>query len=145
MDPRDHIEIQELYALYGHTMDAGDFEGWAGLFAPDGAWERVTEPGGEVVFSVKGREALVEFAREDYAGRGAGMGRHWMGNIVLQGEAPKATGRTYGFLIQSIDGEIKWIAHGNFYDDLVKLDEGWRFQRRAIFPLGDLTMPTDAK
>jgi hypothetical protein len=145
LDAQDHFEIQQLYAAYGHTIDSGDFAGWAALYTPDGVWERVDQPGGEVVFSVAGRAGLAAFAEEDYAGRGAGMGRHWMGNILLDGEAPSVRGRTYGFLIQSIDGEIRWIAHGNFDDALVKLDDGWRFARRTLAPLGPLEIPSEAK
>jgi hypothetical protein len=47
-------------------------------------------------------------------------------------------------LIQSIDGDIRWIAHGNFDDQLVKLDEGWRFERRTLWPLGPLEIPSEA-
>jgi hypothetical protein len=144
MDPRDHIEIQQLYAAYAHTMDGGDFAGWAGLFTPDGVWDRVDRPGGEVLFAVAGRADLEAFAREDHAGRGAGMARHWTGNILLEGEAPEVHGRTYLFLIQSIEGSIQWIAHGDFTDTIVRLDEGWRFARRSVAPLGELTLPSEA-
>jgi len=144
MDPRDHIEIHELYALYGHRMDAGDAEGWARLFTPDGSWDRVEEPGGEAVFSVAGFDDLVAFAKEDYAGRGAGKGRHWMGNVVLEGEAPRARGRTYGFLLQLIDGEVRFVAHGNFEDELVKTGEGWRFARRAVLLLNESDIPSES-
>jgi hypothetical protein len=145
MDPRDHIEIERLYALYGHTMDAGDAEGWASLFSPDGSWDRVEQPGGEAVFSVKGHADLTAFAREDYAARGAGAGRHWMGNVLIDGDTTRAQGRSYGFLIQLIEGEVKWIAHGNFEDDFVKLDEGWRFARRAVCLLGDSDVPSELR
>jgi hypothetical protein len=144
MDPQDRFEIQDLYALYGHTMDAGDFAGWAGLFTEDGVWDRVEEPGGEPLFAVTGRRALIEFAREDYAGRGSGMGRHWMGNLVIEGEPPLARGRCYGFLIQLIDGRLEWLAHGNFYDDLVKIEgEGWRFGRRSVVLLNEPDIPSE--
>ena len=127
MDAQDHFEIHNLYAAYCHRMDSGDFDGWARLFTPDGLWERV-EADGTVAFSVEGHAAIAEFAREDFAARGSGMARHWMGNIMLEGEPPRVLGRTYGFLIQSIDGDITWMAHGNFTDDLVKLPEGWRIK-----------------
>jgi hypothetical protein len=144
MDPHDYMEIHQLYAAYAHTMDAGDFAGWAGLFTPDGAWERVDGATGEVVFSVSGRADLEAFAREDYAARGGGTGRHWTGNIMLEGDGPRVRGRTYAFLIQAIDGAVEWIAHGNFDDDLVKFDEGWRFERRAVRLLVPAEIPSEA-
>jgi hypothetical protein len=142
MDPRDHIEIQQLYAKYCHKIDSADFAGWAALFTPDGVWQAVDAPGGEATFSVRGRDDLETFAREDWVARGSGTQRHWMGNILVEGESPHVRGRTYGFLIQSVDGEIRWIAHGDFDDDLVKTAAGWRFGRRSIRPLGPSVVPS---
>lgn len=143
MDPQDYIEIQQLYAAYGHRMDSGDADGWAALYTEDGAWEKLDGPGGRADFGVYGRADLAAFAREDFAGRGSGAGRHWMGNVLLDGEAPKISGRTYGFLIQMVEGEIRWQVHANFEDDLVKTDEGWLFARRAAVPLGEVTIPSE--
>lgn len=143
MDPKDRYEIEELYALYCHTMDAGDAEGWADLFTADGLWDRVVEPGSEPVFRVDGRSALIEFAREDYAGRGSGLARHWMGNIVLEGNAERAKGRCYGFLIQLIDGKLEWLAHGNFSDDLFVVGGKWRFARRSVLLLNEPDIPSE--
>jgi hypothetical protein len=70
MDPQDYMEIQQLYAAYGHRMDSGDAEGWANLYTPDGAWEKLDGPGGKADFGVYGREDLAAFAREDFAARG---------------------------------------------------------------------------
>jgi hypothetical protein len=144
MDPLDHFAIRELYALYAHRMDAGDAEGWADLFTPDGSWERVDEPGGPAVFSVVGHDALTTFARDDYAGRGSGTARHWMGNIVLEGEPPQVRGRTYGFLLQLVGTEIRFVAHGDFEDDLVKTADGWQFARRAVRLLNKSDIPSES-
>jgi hypothetical protein len=142
MDEQDRFEINQLYASYGHRIDSGDARGWAELFTADGRWDRVDEPDGPVVFSVAGHDDLEAFAEEDHRVR---PGRHWMGNILLEGEAPNVTGRTYGFLIAHVDGEIRWIAHGDFTDELVKTAGGWRFARRTIRPLGPLSIPTQAR
>ena len=49
---QDHIDIQQLYARYYQTIDAGDAEGWAGTFTSDGVFN-----------NVKGHDALAEFIR----------------------------------------------------------------------------------
>jgi hypothetical protein len=136
VDLQDRTDINDLYVDYCHRLDAGDAEGWADLFAPEASFELLDAPGGTAVFSVEGRDGLIQMAREEYSNRGDGAGRHWATNILIEGQGPVAHGKCYGFVLQAVDGKMEILAHGNFVDELVKQDDGWRFKRRTCTVIG---------
>src|SRR5262245_46287999 len=71
----DLVEIQQLYARYNWTLDAGDSQGYAATFTPDG------------VFNTNvGHDAIVKFADTFHAGLGSHV-RHWNTNLLIQPSA----------------------------------------------------------
>ena len=67
----DLVEIQQLYARYNWTLDAGDAEGYASTFTPDGVFNNNV-----------GHDAIVKFADTFHAGLGAHV-RHWNTNLLI--------------------------------------------------------------
>ena len=65
---QDFVEIQQLYAKYNWTLDAGDAEGYASTFTADGVFNNNV-----------GHDAIVKFAETFHAGLGAHV-RHWNTN-----------------------------------------------------------------
>ena len=115
----DHLEIQQLYARYNHTMDGGDAEGWADTFGADGMFRNAT-----------GRDALVEFATNLHKNR-IGIARHWNTNLVVTPTAEGADGTCYFMLWNTGVRPPTITVSGKYNDKLVKTADGWRFKMRS--------------
>jgi uncharacterized protein (TIGR02246 family) len=111
--------IRELTATYNRCFDAGDAEGFANTFVPDGALEIV---GGPVI---AGHEALRDMCRSTPRTVG-----HVTVNAVVTVDGDRATQRCT-LLVLDRSSPPKLMATGSYDDDLVRTDEGWRFVRRV--------------
>ncbi len=122
----DQLAIQQLYARYNHAIDSGNGAGWASTFAEDGVFSSATG-------TFSGREQL--------AGFGTGFAqrlkaRHWTNNLVIEGDAGKATGTCYLALFRLTPGEqppAHILTTAIYNDELAKgADGAWRFTRRTV-------------
>ena len=119
MTPEDFIEIQQLYARYNWTIDAGDSQGYASTFTTDGVFN------GNV-----GHDAIVKFADGFHAGLGAHV-RHWNTNLMIQPAADGASGQVYLVLVDFGTKPASIVASASYTDELVKTAQGWRFRKRS--------------
>jgi hypothetical protein len=119
----DLVEIQQLYAKYSLTIDAGDAEGYASTFTPDG------------VFGTNvGHDALVKFTETFHAGVGSHV-RHWNSNLLIQPTPTGASGQVSLILVDFATTPASIMRVGSYTDELVKTAQGWRFRKRATsFP-----------
>lgn len=114
----DLVEIQQLYARYNWTIDAGDSEGWASTFTLDG------------VFNMNvGHDAIVKFGNTFHAGLG-GHARHWNTNMMILPSAEGASGQVYLILVDFASKPPSIVASATYTDELVKTAQGWRFKKR---------------
>jgi hypothetical protein len=115
---QDYVDIQQLYARYYTTIDAGQAEAWAGTFTADGVFNTTT----------RGHDALAAFIRRS-SPNGRPM-RHWHTNLMLTATPEGATGSVYVMQID-IRSRPPAVATYSRYDDaLVKTPQGWRFKTR---------------
>ncbi|MBT2189103.1 nuclear transport factor 2 family protein [Sphingobium nicotianae] len=120
---QDTEAIRCLLSDYGRLIDARDWEGWASLFTPDGAW--VGGPYGEI----QGREALIMFGKREFDGTPPCV--HMLSNMAVRPDGARATAWSRWLLIeQRADGTLRPALAGSYADQLVRLAEGWRIQRR---------------
>ena len=89
--PQDFVEIQQLYARYNWTLDAGDSEGYASTFTPDGVFNNNV-----------GHDAIVKFANTFHAGLGSHV-RHWNTNLMILPTPTGASGQVYLVLVDFAD------------------------------------------
>lgn len=120
----DLVEIQQLYAKYNWTLDAGDSEGYAATFTADGAFN-----------SNVGHDAIVKFADAFHAGLGTRV-RHWNTNLLILPTAAGASGQVYLVLVDFTTKPASIVTSASYSDELVKTAQGWRFKKRAT--KGDL-------
>jgi hypothetical protein len=142
LDPRDHAEITDLYARYNHVSDAGDAEGYAGCFTPDGILrvrgleirDGVMRRDAAAELTVAGRSELAGFKRRDLAGRGGKYRRHWNGSLWLaRVDGGAVRGRCYLLAYNGEPGELPVLAQAGVYDDTIVRDGGaWRFSLRLL-------------
>jgi len=120
LNPRDYMEIEQLYAQYNHAIDSGDAEGWANTFTPDGTFNRFV-----------GHDALVGFIgtwREKMNGANR---RHWNTNLRIVATPEGANGSVYLMLMDVGTKPASVVSTGMYTDSLVKTKDGWRFKQRT--------------
>ena len=121
----DHLAIQQLYARYNHAIDSGKAAEWAATFTPDGTFNS-----GQGVFT--GTEALAGFATGFAAQLKA---RHWVNNLVIEGDAAAATGTCYLNLMALQAGKpASTLVTAIYTDTLKKVGSDWKFTSRAVTP-----------
>lgn len=122
----DRIEIQELLARYNHAIDSGDAAAWAAAFVADGAFTS----GGR---TRTGTQELQAFAA-DFAARMPGS-RHWVNNMVIDGDGDQATMRCYLQLFKTgSGGPATLVTTATYQDTLRRVDGAWRFASRTVVP-----------
>ena len=124
---QDFVEIQQLYAKYNWTLDAGDAEGYASTFTPDGVFNNNV-----------GHDAIVKFAETFHGGMGARV-RHWNTNLMILPTPEGAHGQVYLVLVDFSTKPATIATSASYSDDLVKTAQGWRFKKRAT--KGDVAPP----
>ena len=116
----DFVEIQQLYAKYAIAIDAGDAEGYASAFIPEG------------VFNTNvGHDALVKFATTFHAGVGSHL-RHWSSNLFIQPTATVAHGQVSLMIVDFATTPATIVRVGTCTDELVLTAQGWRFRKRTL-------------
>jgi ketosteroid isomerase-like protein len=118
----DVLAIQQLAAVYNHTVDAGDGAGFAATFVADGKLITNTE--------IVGRAALTEFAPT--VPQNIPRPRHIITNLVIEGSGDAATLsaylQIYGHLV---DGAPPQIVTSGVYTDTLRREGGsWLFVER---------------
>ena len=116
----DLVEIQQLYATYNWALDAGDAEGYASTFTPDGVFNNNV-----------GHEAIVKFANTFHAGLGAHV-HHWNTNLMIRPTADGASGQVYLVLVDFANKPATIATSATYADELVKTAQGWRFTTRSV-------------
>jgi len=111
----DQLDIQQTYARYYHTIDAGDAEGWADTFTEDGEFN-----------GIKGRAALIENRKKS----GPSKTRHVVSNLVLTPTEEGAKGSLYVFIFDPQQVPVKINSYSRYDDTLVKTPQGWRFKTK---------------
>lgn len=124
-------EINALIQRYCHCMDSGDEAGWVDCFTEDALFD-VRNYKGEIVHIEDGRAELATYI----AGypKPPNMRRHLYTATLLDVdvEAGRATGESYWTLLASGPGGAAALtAFGRASDVFVKVEKGWRIERRV--------------
>lgn len=132
--------ILRLMNEYCYLIDAGDIEGFAGLFEY-GSFHVLGDPEGPRV----GKEAVLAMLQNVTMYDGKPQTQHVMSNVQidLDESGTGATARCYILVFQALppDFPMQPIFGGHYRDRFEMSDSGWRFVSRAISPelIGDLS------
>ena len=128
---QDFVDIQQLYAKYNWSLDAGDAEAYASTFTPDGVFNNNV-----------GHDAIVKFANTFHAGMGSHV-KHWNTNLMITPTAEGASGQVYLVLVDFASKPPAIATSASYADELVKTAQGWRFKKRQT--KGDAAPPATPK
>ena len=129
VDPKDYVDICNLYAYYNLCSDAGDAEGYASCFTEDGILNLES-----LGFRRQGRETLVDFKKADAAGRNGRYRRHWNGSLHLEAMADGTIqGRCYFIAFNGTPGQLPDLSDAGHYVDTIRRENGgWKFAERRL-------------
>jgi len=136
----DRFAIQDLIALYGHTLDSGDVDSWIGLFMPDAVYALPTQV-------LEGQVAIREWIEGLLAMRDSAMQpRHHTTNTLLLPESedrvlgrsmlfmtsqPRAVGTKAVVPARAAEEDRASLTMAGLYGDIyTRTADGWRFQSR---------------
>ena len=125
-DWTDVVAIQQLVLAFCDAVTRGRWDRFEELWAPDGVWEE-TAP----------FEGWSDGARRIRTGAEASMARVQLyvqtahGTVVDRHDSATASARTTIRGLSILDGRAI-ENHGIYHDDMVRLDDGWRFRRRFL-------------
>jgi hypothetical protein len=113
---QDYADIQQVYAEYYQTIDAGESEAWANTFTNDGVFN-----------GIRGHDALV--ASNKRGGTNKPL-RHLHSNLKILPTPEGAEGHVYVLQIDITVKPISIATYSRYDDTLVKTPQGWRFKTR---------------
>jgi hypothetical protein len=133
-------EIRRLMNEYCYSIDRGDLDGFANLFA-NGSFEVIGDPAGPVV----GAEAVRSFLDQVTLYEGKTHTKHVLSNVQIDvsenGET--AVAESYLTVYQALrpDFPLQAIFIGHYHDRFEKVNGHWQFISRRISPdlIGDLS------
>jgi hypothetical protein len=143
LDAQDYFEIDDLIARYAHGFDSGARNGamWADVFTPDGVF---LDGGGR---EYRGRAAIAQFGSGGPNSRkGPTSVGHFITNIVVEPTPTGAVARSYvmiggrgrgaGPAASGPPPAPAFGMGGQYRDELVKTEEGWRIKERILLRAG---------
>jgi len=119
----DKDAIRELLHRYCFYMDEGRFTELAALFADDGAWIAPYR-------TATGPAEIAAWLRQSVPPQPKRM--HYVMNSIIDVAGATATARSnYLVMVEGSSGPVPSVC-GTYADEVVKLPDGWRFQRREL-------------
>jgi hypothetical protein len=132
----DKVEIQESLARRAHASDYPDPDVWVATFSDDGVIEMPSGavldlPGGatEMQTVIRGSEELRTFL-DGYLPSNPGL-RHWLNNIVIDGDGDTATARCFFNLIDTGRGAAS-VVTGRYINTMKKIDGTWKTTHQKV-------------
>ena len=118
--------IRKLMATYCFRLDAGDMDGMAALFTPDGVWETDFGKG-------TGRAGIAAHGRSLRAGdKPKPRGVHLCTNIVIDLHGDTADVLSNWTTVQNSETGPKIGSAGGYIDKMVKQGGTWLIEHRKI-------------
>ncbi len=119
-------EIRELLARYCFLLDAGDMDGMAALFTPDGVWQTDFGIG-------NGRQGIADHGRSlRKSDTQKPRAVHLCTNIVIDLDGDTAKVLSNWTTVQNSETGPKIGSAGGYIDRMVKRDGVWFFEHRRI-------------
>jgi 3-phenylpropionate/cinnamic acid dioxygenase small subunit len=124
VDVGDMIEIHQLLGLYGHVVDAREWDRFSELFAADAVLDYTGVRAPRVFHGVD------EIA--EYFGAANHPAAHHVTNIVVTevDGAVRVKSKFFAPYTRPTHDPVRWFG-GDYDDVVVKTPAGWRFSRRV--------------
>jgi uncharacterized protein (TIGR02246 family) len=123
----DRAAIHDLFTCYCCALDNGEVETVVACFTEDASLK-------SPVIDIKGTDEIRAFARRFAAQRAAGTQfRHFVTNIAVELDGPRATATAYLLVLISKDDAHRTLPPGRYECELVKKNGRWLFSRRTVF------------
>lgn len=124
-------ELQHVVANYAHALDELNVPALEAILTQNTTWS-FTVPGQEVLGSVSGRTAVLDFVRDGHAAQ-TGRVRHHLSNVVVDtADANSAEVRAYLMQTRNTGENVQVISTGVYTLGLRRSDSGWRIAELTL-------------
>jgi 3-phenylpropionate/cinnamic acid dioxygenase small subunit len=132
VDPADVIEIHQLLGLYGHVVDAGEWERFEELFEADAELDYTGVRAPQVF-------RRVDEIRDYFAGANHPSAHHVTNIVVFERDGEvRVKSKFVAPYTRGTHDPVR--LYGGDYDDVVvRTPDGWRFRRRVCTRRWQLT------
>jgi ketosteroid isomerase-like protein len=125
----DFFQIHELNARFNHALDSGDSALFASLFTADAV---LVDENGK---TTSGRDQLAALAAAT-PGKGPANLIHYYLNLAMDATPAGASAKVYEYISLPQAGKPNALITGQYWDDLVKTPDGWKFKTRTFYKSG---------
>lgn len=125
----DQQAIQRVITDYSAHLDARDYDGYVGLFTPDGVWANgdTRREGQDEIRAML--EGLFGEVPEDFVNTSS---FHQVSNFEIDVDGDEATAKSrFVFVMRGEGGAPTPMLSGQYHDRLVRTDDGWRIAERV--------------
>ena len=131
----DRAAIYDVLTQYSYRWDSKDSVGFAELFTDDGSLER--QVNGEKIDSatVKGKDAILNYAKNSHQGRLADrLSRHHFSGIVfIELNETTAITENMALITHQTENSAPFIVSSGYYlNSWTKTENGWRISKRVL-------------
>jgi hypothetical protein len=129
---QDRMDIVDLAVRYSAAASSLDGVGIAKVFTPDGRLAGITKLVGQPDVDLVGSKAIAAFFEPIYGGA-IELVHHLsqVTNLKIQGDRATATTMIVEYARPKGGGKLMLVL-GDYVDDIVRTQEGWRFSRREL-------------
>jgi SnoaL-like domain len=125
----DFFQMHELNARFNHALDSGESALFASLFTADGV---LVDENGK---TTSGRDQLAALAAAT-PGKGPTNLIHYYLNLAVDAAPGGAAAKVYEYISVPQAGKPNALVTGQYWDDLVKTVDGWKFKTRTFYKSG---------
>lgn len=132
----DRFQISEQIARYSQFWDRKDADAFSGLFTEDGVLEWHFADASEQPPSLKGRDNILDYARQAHAGRLAGrQSRHHFSGLVFERLAGGSAVTEHMFMVTHVLANEPPIVRstGIYRIEWRKTEGQWLMSHRKLF------------
>lgn len=126
----DRFALQELVNRYAYHLDLWQVDAWAGLFIDQGVLDESAM--GVGIFD--GRQAIAAYGAELKADV-LNVVHLMMNHVILDWQSDRASGGVFALVEANTRSSGQTRYYIRYEDSYVRTASGWRFEKRAIFPL----------
>lgn len=133
-----HAEVQHFYARQIRLLDAADIDGFAATFTEDGRMHHASRDD-----DVRGRAAIVESLRANFAQHQGVVPRHWFDKLLIEPAGGNAVTVSYYALVSLTHPDLSvTFLPTCLVDDLLVVEDGQLFTKTRDITRDDLLLPS---
>ena len=131
----ERAAIYDVLTQYSYRWDSKDSIGFAELFTEDGSLERRVNGEKIVSATIKGKDAILNYAKNSHQGRLADRlsRHHFSGLVFIELNETTAITENMALITHQTENSAPFIVSSGYYlNSWTKTENGWRISKRVL-------------